>query len=65
MMIMTIMMIIMLKNGNYYCKKISNHHIQKLFFGSFLNFLNFDFVITVKPKPRPLSVMTQEICFVT
>ena len=55
----------MLKNGNYYCKKISNHHIQKLFFGSFLNFLNFDFVITVKPKPRPLSVMTQEICFVT
>ena len=55
------------ENGNYYCTKklriiIFNHF---RFFVIFNFFINFDFLITLKPKPCPLSPIAQKICSLT
>ena len=44
-------------------QKMRHHHAQSFSFFRFLNFfLNFDFLITSKQTPRPLSPTALKIC---
>ena len=60
------MIIIILKNGNYNCKKNQelSYSIISAYFG-FFYFFYFDFLITSKPKSGPLSPMVEKICLLT